>query len=207
MIRENNRFFHEKIIKSYISMIIERLVNAFDEFVKKIKQINMTIFDINVYWNVTSNTFVTSNSTFKSFILISGFATFRSFEEFDVNIRMRSQSVERFKRITQQILKKLNFERSWIDSSSDQFMKNWRKNQWFWWFRRRDCLFEMIVRADCLISWRLSIVIKRRLLTEKRNVCHKMNSALSILFLLFLYWTSVLFRSFIYTSASITFRP
>ena len=30
-------------------MIIERLVNAFDEFVKKIKRIDMTIFDINVY--------------------------------------------------------------------------------------------------------------------------------------------------------------
>ena len=49
MIRENNRFFHEKIIKSYISMIIERLVNAFDEFVNKIKRIDMTVFDINVY--------------------------------------------------------------------------------------------------------------------------------------------------------------
>ena len=49
MIRENNKFFHEKIIKSYISMIIERLVNAFDEFVKKIKRIDMTVFDINVY--------------------------------------------------------------------------------------------------------------------------------------------------------------
>ena len=30
-------------------MIIERLVNAFDEFVNKIKQIDMTVFDINVY--------------------------------------------------------------------------------------------------------------------------------------------------------------
>ena len=30
-------------------MIIERLVNVFNEFVKKIKQIDMTIFDINVY--------------------------------------------------------------------------------------------------------------------------------------------------------------
>ena len=30
-------------------MIIEKLVNIFDEFVKKIKQIDMTVFDINVY--------------------------------------------------------------------------------------------------------------------------------------------------------------
>ena len=98
MIRKNNRFFHEKIIKNYISMIIERLVNVFDEFVNKIKWIDMTVFDINVYWNVTSNTSVASSSTFKSFILISDFATFRSFEKLDVDIRMRSQNVERSKR-------------------------------------------------------------------------------------------------------------
>ena len=30
-------------------MIIERLINAFNEFVKKTKQIDITIFDINVY--------------------------------------------------------------------------------------------------------------------------------------------------------------
>ena len=30
-------------------MIIEKLVNAFDEFVKKIKRIDMTVFNINVY--------------------------------------------------------------------------------------------------------------------------------------------------------------
>ena len=48
MIRENNKFFYEKIIKSY-SMIIERLVNSFNEFVKRVKQINITIFDINIY--------------------------------------------------------------------------------------------------------------------------------------------------------------
>ena len=35
MIQENNKFFHKKIMKSYISMIIERLVNVFNEFVKK----------------------------------------------------------------------------------------------------------------------------------------------------------------------------
>ena len=99
MIRKNNRFFHEKIIKSYISMIIERLVNAFDEFVNKIKQINMTVFDINVYWNVTSNTSVASSSIFKSFMLISNFAAFRSSEKFNVDTRMRSQSAERLKRI------------------------------------------------------------------------------------------------------------
>ena len=49
MIRKNNKFFHEEIIKNYISMTIERLVNVFDEFIKKIKQIDMTTFDINVY--------------------------------------------------------------------------------------------------------------------------------------------------------------
>ena len=37
MIRENNKFIYEKIIKSYINMIIEKLVNTFNEFVKKIK--------------------------------------------------------------------------------------------------------------------------------------------------------------------------
>ena len=124
MIRKNNRFFHKKIIKSYISMIIERLVNAFNEFVKKIKQINITVFDTDVYWNVTSNTSIVSNSTFKSFMLISDFATFRSFEELDVDTRMRLQSAERSKRITQQIFKKLNLEKSRVESSSDQLMKN-----------------------------------------------------------------------------------
>ena len=99
IIQKNNRFFHEKIIKSYISMIIKRFVNAFDEFVKKIKQIKMTMFDINVYWNVTSNTSVVSSSTFKSFMLISDFVAFRSFEKFKVDTRMRSQNVERFKQI------------------------------------------------------------------------------------------------------------
>ena len=90
MIRKNNKFFYKKIIKNYISMIIERLVNAFNKFVKRIKQIDMTIFDINVYWNVTSNTSVASSSIFKLFILISNFATFWSFEKFDVDTRMRS---------------------------------------------------------------------------------------------------------------------
>ena len=152
MIQKNNRFFHEKIIKSYISMIIKRFVNAFDEFVKKIKQIKMTMFDINVYWNVTSNTSVVSSSTFKSFMLTSDFATFRSFKKFDVDIRMRSQNAEQFERIVQQTLEKLNFKRSRVNSSSDQLMKDLKRKRWFWWFRRRDCLFEMIVRADCLIS-------------------------------------------------------
>ena len=99
IIQKNNKFFHKKIIKSYISTIIERLVNAFDEFVKKIKQIDMTIFDINIYWNVTSNISVVSSSTFKSFMLILNFTTFRSSKKLEIDIRMRSQSVERFKRI------------------------------------------------------------------------------------------------------------
>ena len=133
----------------------------------------MTIFNINVYWNVTSNTSVTSSSTFKSFMLISGFATFRLFEKLDVDIRMRSQSAERFKRIVQQTFEELNLERSRVESSSDQLMKNWRRKRWFWWFRKRDCLFEMIVRADCMISWRLSIMIKERSLTEGRTCVTK----------------------------------
>ena len=57
-------------------------------------------------------------------MLISDFATFRLFEKFNVDIHMRSQSAERFKRITQQIFKKLNFERSRVKSLSDQLMKN-----------------------------------------------------------------------------------
>ena len=99
MIRKSNRFFHKKIIKNYISMIIERLINVFNEFVNKIKRIDITVFDINVYWNVMSNTSVASNSIFKSFMLILDFATFRSSEKFNVDTRMRSQSAERLKRI------------------------------------------------------------------------------------------------------------
>ena len=45
------------------------------------------------------NTSVALSSTFKSFILISDFATFRLFKKFDINIRMRSLNVERFKQI------------------------------------------------------------------------------------------------------------
>ena len=120
-----------------------------------------------------SNTSVALSNIFKSFILISDFATFRSFEKLNVDIRMRSQSVEQFKRITQQIFKKLNLKRSWVESSSDQFIKNWRKKRWLWWFRKRDCLFEMIVRTDCLISWQLFIMIKERSLTEKKTCVTK----------------------------------
>ena len=40
----------------------------------------------------------------------------------------------------------------------------------------------------------------------EEDVCHEMNSVLSMLFLQFLYWINVSFRSFIYTSAFITFR-
>ena len=71
-----------------------------------------------------SNTSVASNSTFKSFMLISDFAIFRSFEKFDIDIRMRSQSVERFKRIVYQTFKKLNLKRFRVDSSSDQFIND-----------------------------------------------------------------------------------
>ena len=124
MIQKNNKFFYKKIIKNYISIITERFVNAFNKFVKRIKQIDITIFDINVYWNVMSNNSIALSSIFKSFIFISNFVTFRSFKKFDVDIRMWSQNVERFKRIVQQIFKKLNLERFRIDSSSNQFMKN-----------------------------------------------------------------------------------
>ena len=124
IIGKNNRFFYEIIIKSYISMIIERLVNTFDEFVRRIKRINIKIFDINIYWNVTPNTSVALNSTFKSFILISDFTIFRSSEKFKIDTRMRSQNAEWFKRIIQQTLKELNLERSRVESSSNQFMKN-----------------------------------------------------------------------------------
>ena len=117
MIRKNYRIFYEKIVKSYISMIIKKLVNAFNKFVKKIKQINIMTFDINIYWNIMSNTSVASSNTFKSFILISNFATFRSFAKLKIDIRMRSQNVERVKRIVQQIFKKLNLERFRIESS------------------------------------------------------------------------------------------
>ena len=173
MIRENNRFFHEKIIKNYISMTTERLVNVFDEFVKRIKQIDIKIFDIKFYWNVTPNTSVALSSTFKSFMLISKFAAFRSLKKLETDIRMRSRDVERFRQIAQQTLKKLNLEKSRVESLSDQFMKNWRKESWVCWLRRRDCLFEMIVRVDCLISWRLSVMVKRRSLNEEETCVTK----------------------------------
>ena len=70
-------------------MIIERFVNAFNQFVKKINQIDMKILDISIYQNVMSNTSVASRSTIKSFILILNFVTFRSSEKFEINIRMR----------------------------------------------------------------------------------------------------------------------
>ena len=59
-------------------------------------------------------------------MLISDFATFQSFEKFKIDIRIRSQNVERFKRIVQQILEKLNLEKFRVESSSDElrFMKN-----------------------------------------------------------------------------------
>ena len=133
----------------------------------------MTVFDINVYWNVTSNTSVASSSIFKSFMLISDFAAFRSFKKLDVDIHMSLQSVKRSKQIVQQIFEKLNFKRFRVESSSDQFMKNWKKKRWLWWFRKRDCLFEMIVRTDCMISWRLFIMIKERSLIEKKTCVMK----------------------------------
>ena len=71
-----------------------------------------------------SNTSVASSNTFKSFKLISGFAIFRFSEKFNVDARMLSQNVERFKQIAQQTLEKLNFEKFRIESSSNQFMKN-----------------------------------------------------------------------------------
>ena len=52
------------------------------------------------------------------------FAAFRSFEKLETDIRMQSQSFERFKRIVQQILKELNLKKSRVESSSDQLMKN-----------------------------------------------------------------------------------
>ena len=82
-------------------MIIKKFVNTFDKFVKKIKQIDITVFDINVYQNVTSNTFMILNSTFKSIMLILNFAVFRSFKKFKIDTSIQSQNAERFKRIVQ----------------------------------------------------------------------------------------------------------
>ena len=44
-------------------------------------------------------------------MLISNFATFQSSEKLDVDTRMRSQNVEQFKQIAQQIFEKLNLKR------------------------------------------------------------------------------------------------
>ena len=105
--------------------------------------------------------------------MISDFAIFRLFEKFNVDIRMRSQNIERFKRIIQQTFEKLNLKRFRIESSSNQLMKDWKKEQWIWWFRRCDYLFEVIVSVDYLISWRLFIMIKKRSLTEKKTCVTK----------------------------------
>ena len=135
----------------------------------------MTIFDINVCWNITSNTSVASNSTFKLFILILDFATFRSSEEFNVDTRIRSQNVERSKRIAQQILKKLNFKRFRIDSPSDQFMKNWKKKTMILIISKT----RLSVRDDCS-NWLLNIVTivyndQGTITNWRKNVCHEMN--------------------------------
>ena len=152
-----------------------------------------------------SNTSVTLSSTFKSFILISNFATFWPFKKFDVNTRMWSQNAERFKRIIQQTFKKLNFERSRVDSSSDQFMKNRKKTIILMILKTR-----LSVRND-YSNWLLDIVTiiyndQETIINWRRNVCHEMNFAFFMLFLLFLYWINVSFRSFIYTSVFIIFR-
>ena len=166
----------------------------------------MTIFDINVYWNITSITSVVSSSTFKLFMLILGFAAFWSSEELDVDIRMRSQNVERFKRIVQQILKKLNLEKfsSWfIIRSAHEKLK--KKAMILMISETR-----LFVRDDCL-NWLFNIVTvvynnQRTIINWRRNVCHEVDSALLILFLLFLYWTNISFWNFIYISAFIAFR-
>ena len=49
MRRENNKFFKKKIIKNYINIITERLINVFDNFLKKLKQIDMHAFEIHEY--------------------------------------------------------------------------------------------------------------------------------------------------------------
>ena len=71
-----------------------------------------------------SNISVALSSIFKSFKLILDFAIFRSFKKLEIDIRIRSQSTERFKRLIQQTFKELNLKRSRIRLSSDQFMNN-----------------------------------------------------------------------------------
>ena len=132
------------------------------------------------------------SSTFKSFILISGFATFRLFKELDVDIRMRSQNVERFKQIAQQILEKLNLEKFRINSPSDQFMRDWKKMMILMISKTR-----LSVRSDCSnwlldIVW-LSIMIKERSLTERRTCVTRW----ILLFLCYFYcsYTELVFHS------------
>ena len=47
--QENNKFFHEKTIRNYVGMITERLINIFDDFLKKIRQTDMNAFETNDY--------------------------------------------------------------------------------------------------------------------------------------------------------------
>ena len=49
MRRENNKFFKKKIIKNYIDIITERLINVFNDFLKKFKQIDMHVFEAHEY--------------------------------------------------------------------------------------------------------------------------------------------------------------
>ena len=64
-------------------------------------------------------------------MLISDFATFRSFKEFDVDTRIQSQNAERFKQIVQQTFKKLNLKKSRVKSSSNRLMKDSKKSDKF----------------------------------------------------------------------------
>ena len=57
-------------------------------------------------------------------MLISDFAVFRSSEKFKIDIRMRSQNVERFIQIAQQTFEKLIFQTFRVKSLSHQLMKN-----------------------------------------------------------------------------------
>ena len=90
----------------------------------------------------------------------------------------------------------------YINFYSDEISKI-KMNQYERFYKRFDELSKRLSRDFFKDEWLILFLL---LTFFKQFCCHEMNSVLSMLFLLFLYWTNVSFRSFIYISAFITFR-
>ena len=101
--QKNRKPLDQKIMKNYVDVVSEQLINTLVKFLKKLCQINMNIFEAHIYWNFSkvssSITFAILKSTaLKSDALKSDFFDFRSLEKLRQNIFAESfrQSVRRF---------------------------------------------------------------------------------------------------------------